>query len=105
MRAEAKTKAIAGKTRDDMQVNVKNFLAGGRAIGQEEVNALAAQVGAPERRGQPLGQSKEMRAYVRVQIGQGRGVDIGDDEGVAGIDGLNIHEGGAVVVVMDEAGR
>jgi hypothetical protein len=47
---------------------------------------------------------EEVPADVGVQLGQVRGVRVGDDEDVAGVDGLNVYKGGAVFVLVEEAG-
>jgi hypothetical protein len=103
--AEFEAKPIPLETWKDVQVDVKDLLPGYFAIGEEEVNALAPQITPVQSGSDALTNFEEMPAGFFVEGGQVRGVGDRDDEDVAGVDGLDVHEGSALFVPVDEAGR
>lgn len=86
-----------------MQVHVGNFLAGRLAIGQPEVDAVAAQRAFVERGGYFSGDGEHDGPAPVRRVLQGTGVLVGHDEGVACVDWLDVQEGGAAGVAQDEA--
>ena len=46
---ELKPESVAGKAREDMQVNVEDVLSGRGTVCEEKVDALATQAGLPQR--------------------------------------------------------
>lgn len=88
-----------------MKVNMKNFLIGGLAIGQEKVDALTLDTAIPKCCCYLLRNAKHLSAGFCVQISQICGVAIGDDQNMTCIDRLNVHKRGAMFVSINDAGR
>ena len=98
---EAEGKAISFVTREDVQVGVKDFLAGGFAIRQKEVYAFAFQATLAQGHVQTLGDAKYLRALFLDQVANVRRVPVGNYEHVAGIDRMQIHECRTEFILVD----
>ena len=82
---------------------MENFLSGDGAVGQEEIDPLTAQATAPQGFGYALSHAEQLRAGLCGKIGQIGGVDDGNDQHMPRIDRLDVHEGAAKVISVDDA--
>jgi hypothetical protein len=88
-----------------MQMQVKDLLPGCFSVGQKKVEPFAQDTGSPERRCQPLGNLEDMSPRLTIHLGQAGGVDTGNDQQVARVDRLDIHEGHNKIIGIDDACR
>jgi len=72
-------------------------------VGQEQVDAPAQQVAAPQRRGQVLCGPEHPRAVIWIEIGQPDGMPARHDQQVAGHHRPDVHEGDDVLVGVHDA--
>jgi len=87
-----------------MQMNVKNLLTRGLAMGQKESDAFTLNWSRWHGQGNSLRDLKEMRTYVRRQIGKVPEMDFRHYQDMAGVDRLDIHEGQANIIFIDSTG-
>jgi hypothetical protein len=87
-----------------MQVYMEDILPGFFSICQKEVHACTLYAALAQGGGNPLGNAEHVTAGGFVQIRQAGGVLVGDYQHVPGIDGLDIHECGAYLILVDPAG-
>ena len=97
--------AVAREPGDDVEVNVEDVLAGRLAVGQEEVDPLAADPRCADRGGHALGHAHQVGGILGVQAGQGGGVGTGDHQQVARDGRANVHKGQGPLILVDQAGR
>jgi hypothetical protein len=95
--------AVAVPAGDDVEVDVGDGLAGGFAVGLEEVDAVGAEDLGLDL-GDALGDGEDLGEEVVGEVPDGVEVLLGDDEDVAGHDGADVHEGENVVVLVDLGG-
>ena len=88
-----------------MQVDVKNFLACSSAIRKIEIDPLAADGAAAKCASHTLADSKNVGAGVGVQFGKRGSVFVRNHKEVTWIHRPNIEKGGALLVLIDPAGR
>ena len=96
---------VALEARDHVQVNVEDILAGRFAVGEEEVDAFAAQAGTAHGGRHALGDAKQVHAGGFVQLGQVGGVGLGNDQQVTRYHGIQVHKGQADVVFENDTCR
>jgi hypothetical protein len=102
---EPEPEAVASESREDMQVHVKDLLHGGLAVRKEEVDTLALQTTRTLGSDDALRDLHEATSRLTFELGQVSDVSCRDDEDVPRIHRLDIHEGGAVFVAIDERAR
>lgn len=100
---EFQSKTIPFITRKHVQMNVENFLHGCFAIGQKQIHAFALQTAFPQRRREPLGDSKDMSAGILIKVSQKRRMRIRNNHQMPGIHRLNIHACRAAVILENDA--
>jgi len=66
--------AVAGKARQDMQMNVKDFLPGGFAVRQKKIDTLRPQTGFADSGRETLCHREQRTPSLRVEICQVRRV-------------------------------
>src|SRR5688572_13989665 len=93
--AEPESKRIPCKSRNDMQMNVKNLLTRRLAVGQKESDAFTLNLSRWHGQGNSLRDLKEMCTYVRRQIGKILKMYFRHYQDMARVDRLDIHEGQA----------
>lgn len=76
----ANASGISLEAGDDMQMAVKDILPGGGAIGEKQINALAAQSGLPHCPGHAPADDEHPRANSFRDIIDARRVFVGDDK-------------------------
>ncbi|GLL02301.1 hypothetical protein GCM10017581_040430 [Dactylosporangium matsuzakiense] len=87
-----------------MKVDVEDLLTGRFSVGQQQVDAVAAQPGPPQRAGQPLRHGPHVRPGVRREIAEPRRVPTRHDEQVPGRHRAQVHERDSRVVRVHDAG-
>jgi hypothetical protein len=105
VRSKSETKSITGKARENVEVHMKYFLHGSLPVSQEEIDALASYSAIADSSGHSLRLSHQSSRRSRVEVGKIRCMTHRDHENVSGIDGLNIHESGALLITEKERGR
>jgi len=90
---------------DDMQVNVKDVLAGDFSITQPEVYPCALQVGPPDRRCYANGNYEQATGCLFVEFGKAGGPFHWDNQTMAVVNLPKAHEGGYLVVPIDKGAR
>jgi hypothetical protein len=84
-------------------MDMKHLLSCCLTVSQEKVDSFTGDATAPQGCRDSLCHTKEMNTVVFVHISQEGGVGVWDDEDMTRVDGLNIHEGRAAVVLMHGA--
>jgi len=79
-------KSVAREPRDDVQMHMKDFLEGGFAVREEEIDALASDAGVADRLRHPGSDDEQVRADLCVQTRERRDMPAWHDEEVAGVD-------------------
>jgi hypothetical protein len=87
-----------------VQVHVEHLLERRRTVGEEQVDALATQVGPAKCRGEPLGDGEHLTAIRGVQIVEPYRVGFREDEQVTGVHGVEIADRDDPLVFVDDAG-
>ena len=85
-----------------MQVNVKDFLPGSLTVGKEIVHSFALQTTFSQRCSDALRNSEHLCTVLFIHVCKMRCMPVRDNQDMARIDRLNIHEGGANVVLMNQ---
>lgn len=87
-----------------MQVDMEDFLKGGFSIRQEEVHPFTFY--STHRQGECdfLSDTKKMGAGIFIQVGQASRVLVGNNQHMAGIHRLYIHEGSTGLIMVYQAG-
>lgn len=102
-RREPQPEAVPLVAWEHVQVDVEDLLHRRRAVRQEQVHPLALDPAVVQRGGQALRHAEHLRPLVGPQVGQAGRVSDRDDQQVAGVDGLDVHERRADTVAVDEA--
>jgi hypothetical protein len=89
---EAEREAVASVAWEDVQVRVKDFLAGGLPVREKEVDAFTFQSTGAHCHGETLSDPKHLRALFFIQIFQIRGMPVRDDKHVAGVNRVQVHK-------------
>src|SRR5207253_10944990 len=92
MRRELDPETVALPARDHVEVRVKDLLAGGGAVGDEEVDRLAAEAGRPQCGGDPPRERPHRHSRDLVDVADRRRVLSGNDQRVALGDRMEIEE-------------
>jgi hypothetical protein len=85
-----------------MQVNMKDFLPGSLTVGKEKVHSFALQTTITQRCRDALSNTEHLRAFLFVQVCEISCMRVRNNEDMARIDRLNVHESGANVVTVNE---
>src|SRR2546428_3103811 len=104
MRRKLDPETVALPARDHVEVGVKDLLAGGRAVGDEEVDRLAAEAGRPECGGDPPRERPHRHGRDLVDVADRRRVLSGNDQRMALGDRMEIEERKYVGALRHEAG-
>lgn len=88
-----------------MQMDVKDFLSGRFAVGQEKVDGLTAHATLAQCDSQSLANPKELGADFGWKPGQIGGMDIGHHQHMAWIDRLDIHKCTTNIVLIHKTCR
>ena len=99
----SQAKSVARKPREDMKMDMEDFLSGSNAIRQEEIDALASNSAESESSGEALSDTEHALPSLIDELGQGRSVCDGDHQQVAGRHGLDVHEGAYEFITIDDA--
>jgi len=102
-RSKPEPETVALESWKDVKMHVEDFLPRRLTIGQEEVDALSLQSRSPNSSRQLLCHPEQTLAQGGIEIRQVFGVQKRDDQQVTRCDGLNVHEGNASVVPIDNA--
>ena len=94
---------LAGVAGDEVEVDVEDGLAGDFAIELQEGEAVALEAGLEEG-GHVLNGGHHASEFFGGQMEEVGGVELGDDEGVAAAERINIQEGVSVLVLIDLVG-
>ena len=105
MRSKSETKSITGKAGENVEVHMKYFLHGSLPVSQEEIDALASYPAIADSGGYSLCLSHQSLRRWRVEVGKISRMTHRDHENVSGIDRLNIHKSGALLITEKERGR
>ena len=89
---------------EDVQVEVENFLERGLAVGEEYVDAFAAQARTAQSAGDTVSDPPNMSADILVQVLKARRVQPRYDEDVSRSHGIQVHEGHRTLVGENDAG-
>jgi hypothetical protein len=103
MRAKPDAETVSHVTGKHVQMNVKNFLPCRLAVREEEIHSFAPDLALIQCRGKTLRQAEHLRAFFLVQIHKARGMSVGNYERMSGIDGLNVHESRAAIILINHA--
>jgi hypothetical protein len=98
-----KAEPVPSEARQHMQVTVEDRLASRGPIGEEQVHPFTAQAGPAQRFAQELPESEHVLGVFARDIGQPSGVFIWDDKAMPWVDGMDIHESGHLLVLIDDA--
>ena len=101
---EAEAEAVVVIAGDEMEMEVKYFLARGFSIGDKPVDAIAFE-GFVQRSRDPAGEREETGGGRIVQVGNGWCVGSWNKQSVAFVDGLDVHERRYRPVSVDPACR
>jgi hypothetical protein len=95
------TEWVAGKARNDVEVDVIDVLTGGLAVRKKEVDALAAKPSRPQRgRGANRSREEPLRALV-VELRKPRRMPFRQNESVAFVHRLQVHDHEEYLVLED----
>jgi hypothetical protein len=100
---EPLTEAIVDVAREDVQMHVEDLLSRSLAVGEEEVDSFAPNLGRPQSGRGKLTHSEQLRSVFNVQIGEGSGVTTRHDDHVSADRRLDVHECDRSFVLVDDA--
>jgi len=86
-----------------MKMNVEDFLARCLSICQDQVHSFALNAAAAQSRRESLCHTKDVSGQFVLQVGQALRMQVGNHQEMSGVDGLNIHKGSALVILVDNA--
>lgn len=87
-----------------MEMSVEHLLPGNGAVGEGEVDALAAQVRSSQGDGQASRDGEHLLAVGFVEVGEAGGVGLRDSEEMARVDRVQVTEGENLIVLIGDAG-
>src|SRR5216117_2716149 len=96
--------AVVRPARDEVQMEVRHRLEGGRAVGLQHVEPVGLD-GAAQGVGNTLGGDDGRLQVFVVGLEQRRRVVLGDDEAVARVQRIDVHEAERPCVLVDLQGR
>ena len=105
MRSKCEAKSVTGKSRENVQVHMKDFLHRGLAVSQKEIDAFASHPTAPNRRRNSLPLLHQPPRRWRVEVGKIRYMAHRDHQHVPRIDRLNIQKRSALLITKEECDR
>ena len=100
---ELESEAVILETREDMQMNVKDFLSGGFAVSEEKIDSLAFHVSLSNRCGNSVRVLHQPTCCSGIEVGEIRSVLDRNHKHVSMVDWLNIHQRRALFVAIDES--
>src|SRR6185437_14298172 len=100
--AEAQSKPVAAKARENVQVDVQYLLHRRLTVGEKQIHTFAPNLARTQRRVETLRDLKHACRDERIETRELGDVAQRYDEQMARVDGLNVHEGRALLVAVDE---
>ena len=94
---------ISLEARDDVHVKVEDVLKRGLAVGDEDVDPLAADAAGTDRLLHAHRDAEGVRPGVLVHVGHRRRVLLRDEQDMPGVDGMEVHEPEEPLVFEDDA--
>lgn len=104
MRAKPNTETITHIAGKDVQVDVKDFLPRRLAVREEEIHSFAPDLAFIQCCGKTLRDAKHLRAFFLIQIHKSPGMFVGNYNRMSRIDGLDVHESRAAIILINHAG-
>lgn len=102
--ALAEAEAVVFVSRDEVEMEVGDYLTGERAVRLEEVEPLGPQA-LFERPGDPLGRAGHSLELLRWELEEVAIVPLRDDQGMAPTYGVDVEEGDRPLVLVDDMSR
>jgi hypothetical protein len=96
--------AISQVPGEHVQMDVKNFLTGSRAVSKKSVHRLASQTAAPNSCGQTLSNDEHPAAVRLIQIDQPHPVDLGDDQQMTRVYRVDVTKSKQSIIFVHYAG-
>src|SRR6185312_4897883 len=100
--AEAQSEPVAAKARENVQVDVQYLLHRRLTVGEKQIHTFAPNPARTQRRVETLRDLKHACRDERIETRELGDVAQRYDEQMARVDGLNVHEGRALLVAVDE---
>lgn len=101
---QTQSTCITSEAWDNVQVCMENCLPGGAAVRQEEIHRIASQSRCPQRFIDITSDDGHPAARVIGNVLDAIGMIVGDDQGVPGVDRVDVQERRDKIVLMDDTG-
>jgi hypothetical protein len=95
---------IPAKSRHEMEVDVKDFLARGSAVRLGKMIPLTSYSAVSKRRRHTVNEPKDMGCFVFAQVAKFSGVPARNNKNVAGIDLANVHQRDGMFIFGNHTG-